>query len=121
MLMWMLLSEESYRKKGGMGEAETDSERAFDAPSPEAIAISQKRLAVPQWKIDADMRRKKRTRTRVITPFGLTAEFHRVQGIAQGGAGSPAEWLMLIDSLATYVKRVANKQPGGWSQSGEIH
>ena len=112
LLMWMLLSEESYRNKEDMGEGETDSERAFDAPSPEAIAISQKRLAVPQWKIDADMRRKRQTRTRVITPFGLTEEFHRVQGIAQGGAGSPAEWLMLIDSLAAYVKRVANEQPG---------
>jgi hypothetical protein len=112
LLMWMLLSEESYRNKEDMGEGETDSERAFDAPTPEAIAISQKRLAVPQWKIDADMRRKRQTRTRVITPFGLTEEFHRVQGIAQGGAGSPAEWLMLIDSLAAYVKRVANEQPG---------
>ena len=112
LLMWMLLSEEAYLNKEDMGEGETDSERAFDAPTPEAIAISQKRLAVPQWKIDADMRRKRDTRTRVITPFGLTREFHRVQGIAQGGAGSPAEWLMLIDSLAAYVKRVASEQPG---------
>ena len=112
LLIWMLLGEEAYLNREDIAEGETDSERAFDAPTPEAIAIAEKRMGLPQWRIDAELGRKRTTNTRVITPFGLTDRFIRIQGIAQGGASSPAEWLMLIDSLAAYVKRVAPAAPG---------
>ena len=104
--------EEAYLNREDIAEGETDLERAFDAPTPEAIAIAEKRMGLPQWRIDAELGRKRTTNTRVITPFGLTDRFIRIQGIAQGGASSLAEWLMLIDSLAAYVKRVAPAAPG---------
>ena len=112
LLIWMMLSEEAFLNREDTAEGETDSAHAFDAPTPEAIAIAAKRFGIPQWRIESELQRKKTTYTRVITPFGLTELFQRVQGIAQGGTGSPTEWLMLIDSLAAYVKRVAPAAPG---------
>ena len=111
-MIWMMLSEEAFLNREDIAEGETDSAHAFDAPTPEAIAIAAKRFGIPQWRIESELRRKKTTYTRVITPFGLTELFLRLQGIAQGGTGSPTEWLMLIDSLAAYVKRVAPAAPG---------
>ena len=61
-----------------IAEGQTDSEKVFDAPTPEAIAIAEKMMRLPQWRIDAELGRKRTTNTSVITPFGLTDRFIRI-------------------------------------------
>jgi hypothetical protein len=112
LLMWTLMGEEAYLHKIDYGDAEVDSEKAFDSPTPEAVAIMQRAMGVPEWRVEQELERKRQTNTRVITPFGLTERFRRVQGIAQGGTSSPAIWMMMSFPLTWYLRAEGRLAPG---------
>ena len=96
LLMWMLMSEEAYLHKMDIAETEVDKKQAFDSPTPAAVCMVMRRQAMPEWKVRQYERRANSTLTRVISPFGLTESFIRLQGLTQGGTLSPILWNQLI-------------------------
>ena len=82
-----------------------DMKRAFDSVDPAALALSLRRLNIPESYIKLHEYINANRTLKVSTAYGLTPSFHPESGLPQGGVECPLHWLIFYDPLLCYIQQ----------------
>ena len=94
------MNDRAYGRKEDQARGQGDLKHAYDGVQPWAIELVLQRMGVPVEYVAHQAELVRRTRTAVITPFGVTDRFKRASGLPQGGTHSCALWNAFIDLMA---------------------